>query len=412
MDRATAVALDDRDPLRALRDRFTLPDGVVYLDGNSLGALQPAVAGAVETAATRDWGEGLIRSWNRTVGGPGWVGLPRRVAVALAPLVGADPDEVAVTDSTSVDLFGVLVAMARLRPDRSVLVTQEGDFPTDRYVAASVADLLGLELRTVRRSDIGTALDEDVAVVALTEVDYRTGARHDAAALTGTARAAGALMVWDLSHSTGALDVDLHVWDADAAVGCTYKYLNGGPGSPAYLYVARRHHAAARPPVAGWFGHTEPFAFSDDYVPAADASRFLAGTPPVLSMVALEAALAVQQSVAPEDRRAKVTSLTELFIDLVDERCDGLGVEVATPRSPAARGAQVSLRHAGAGRVMRALVDRGVIGDHRPPDLLRFGFSPLYVRHVDVWDAVELLADVLATGAWRDDRYAVPTEVP
>ena len=412
MERTDAEALDAEDPLGPLRDRFTLPDGVVYLDGNSLGALQPAVADAVERAARRDWGEGLIRSWNRTTDGPGWVGLPRRIAAALAPLVGADAGEIAVTDSTSVELFGVLTAMARLRPGRRTIATQDGDFPTDRYVAASVADLLGLDVRTAPRSAVQAALDDDVAVVVLSEVDYRTGARHDATAVTAAAHAVGALAVWDLSHSTGALDVDLHTWHADAAVGCTYKYLNGSPGSPAYLYVARRHHAAARPPVAGWFGHEQPFAFADDYVPAADASRFLAGTPPVLSMVALEAALTIQREVPTEARAAKVRSLTELFVALVDERCGDLGVEVVTPRSPEARGAQVSLRHEHADRVMRALVDRGVIGDHRPPDLLRFGFSPLYVRHVDVVAAVDVLVDVLAAERWRDERYAAATEVP
>lgn len=412
MDRAAAERLDAEDPLGPLRGRFTLPDRVIYLDGNSLGPAQPAVAEAVGTALHRDWSEGLIRSWNATVEGPGWVGLPRRVAGAIAPLVGADADEVAVTDSTSVDLYAVLVALARLRPERRTILLQEGDFPTDRYVAGSVADLLGLEVRTAPRDRLGEAIDDDLAVLVLTEVDYRTGSRHDAPDLTRTVHSAGGLVLWDLSHSAGALDVDLHRWDADAAVGCTYKFLNGGPGAPAYLYVARRLHARIRPTVAGWFGHATPFSFADEYVPAPDASRFLAGTPPVLSMVALEAALRIQADVPADARSAKVASLTELFIDLVDRHCDGFGLEVVTPRSPAARGAQVSLRHAEAGRVMRALVDRGVIGDHRPPDILRFGFSPLFVRHTDVWDAVHVLVEVLSSGAWRDDRYDRAAEVP
>lgn len=412
MDRSLAARLDAEDPLGDLRQHFDLPDDVVYLDGNSLGALQPAAAAAVATATVRDWGQGLIRSWNVTSDGPGWVGLPRRLAASLAPLIGADPDEVAVTGSTTVDLFGVLVALAPLRPGRSVVVIQEEEFPTDRYVVQGVADLLHLDVRVAPRDRLATALDEDVAVLALSEVDYRTGARHDARALTAAARDVGALTVWDLSHSTGAVPVDVHAWDADAAVGCTYKFLNGGPGSPAYLYVARRHHAEALPPIRGWFGHADPFAFAQAYAPAPDASRFLAGTPPVLSMVALEAALAVQHRVRDEARAAKAASLTTLFIELVDEHCAGLGVDVVTPREPEDRGAQVSLRHTAADRVMRALIHRGVIGDHRPPDLLRFGFSPLYLRHTDVWDAAEILADVLATESWRDARYDSPTEVP
>lgn len=407
-----AATLDAEDPLGDLRRHFDLPADVLYLDGNSLGALQPAVAAAVATATARDWGQGLIRSWNTTHDGPGWVGLPRRVAGSIAPLIGADADEVAVTGSTTVDLFGVLVSLAQLRPARSVVLIQEGDFPTDRYVVQGVADLLDLDVRSVPRSGLTTALDEDVAVLVLSEIDYRTGARHDARAMTAAAREVGALTVWDLSHSTGAVAVDVHAWDADAAVGCTYKFLNGGPGSPAYLYMARRHHAEVLPPVRGWFGHAEPFAFAETYVAAPDASRFLAGTPPVLSMVALEAALEVQQDVASGLRVAKVASLTDLFIELVDERCADLDVDVVTPRASEARGAQVSLRHAAADRVMRALVDRGVVGDHRPPDLLRFGFSPLYVRHTDVWDAVDILTDVLSTGSWREARYASPTEVP
>jgi kynureninase len=393
--------MDRADPLGPLRARFRLPDGVRYLDGNSLGPLQPAVATRVRSVVDGEWGEGLIRSWNDA----GWVDLPRRVAQRLAPIVGADADEVAVTDSTTVDLFKALVAARRLRPERHVLLTEDGNFPTDLHVAAGVAALVDLELRVVAPGTVTDHLDADVAVLSLTHVDYRTGAMHDAVAVTAAAHEAGAVVVWDLAHSAGAVDVDLHAWGADLAVGCTYKYLNGGPGSPGYLYVARRWHEQAVSPVQGWFGHAAPFAFDGTYAPAAGAARFLAGTPPVLSMAALDAALEVWEGVDPAAVSAKGRSLTTLFVDLVEARCAG-EVQVASPRDAHRRGAQVSLRHPAAYEVTQALLDRGVIGDHRPPDLARFGFAPLYVRHVDVWDAVEVLEDVLATEAWRDPRHA------
>lgn len=401
MDRAACVERDLADPLAGRRDAFALPDGVIYLDGNSLGALPRGVAQHMRTTVEQEWGEGLIRSWNEA----GWVDLPARVAHRIAPLVGADADEVAVGDSTSVDLFKVLAAARALRPERRVIVTERGNFPTDLYVAEGLARLLGdLEVRVVATADLADALTSDVAVLALTHVDYRSGRRHDAAALTAAAHDVGALAVWDLAHSAGALDVDLHGWDADFAVGCSYKYLNGGPGAPGWLYAARRWHDRARSPIQGWFGHAEPFAFGSRYAPAGDARRFLAGTPHVLSTSALEQALQAFDDVAPADLDAKARSLTDTFIALVDRRCGG-AVEVATPRDPAARGAQISLRHPQAYALTQAMIDRGVIGDHRPPDLLRLGFAPLYVRHVDVFDAVEVLADVLATDAWDRPAY-------
>jgi kynureninase len=399
MDRETCEALDAADALAPLRGRFRIPDGVRYLDGNSLGALQPAVADRLRRVVEDEWGEGLIRSWNEA----GWVDLPTRVAGRVAGLVGADPDEVAVTDSTSVDLFKTLVAARQLRPDRHVLLTDDANFPTDVYVAGGVADLVDLEVRVVPSAQVAEHLDDDAAVVALTHVDYRTGRLHDAPGLTAAAHAAGAVVVWDLAHSAGAVDVDLHAWDADLAVGCTYKYLNGGPGSPGYLYVARRWHDQVVSPIRGWFGHARPFDFGPDYAPAAGAARFLCGTPPVLSMAALDAALEVWDGVDPAVVAAKGRSLTTVFVELVDERCGGQ-VEVVSPRDAHQRGAQVSLRHEHAYALTQALIDRGVIGDHRPPDLVRFGFAPLYVRHVDVFDAVEVLADLLHTGAW--DRPA------
>lgn len=400
-DRDGCVRADGQDPLRTLRDRFELPAGVIYLDGNSLGASQPAVAERIATVVRDEWGHGLIRSWNDA----DWISLPHRIAAQLAPLVGAAPDELAVSDSTSVNLFKALAAACRLRPDRRVVLTDDANFPTDIYVAGGLADLVGdLEVRVVPTADIIDHLDDEVAVLTLTHVDYRTGRLHDPAGINAAARDAGVITVWDLSHSAGALEVDLRGWDADLAVGCTYKYLNGGPGSPAYLYLARRWHGRVSTPIRGWFGHEQPFAFEQGYRPAAGAARLLAGTPPILSMAALHAALEVREGVAQETVAAKAGALTQRFIDLVDSRC-GDRVEVVTPRDPTRRGAQVSLRHPYAYALTQALIARGVIGDHRPPDLLRFGFAPLYVSHADVWDAVEILAELLATGAWDRPEY-------
>ena len=407
MDRDTCARADREDPLAPLRDRFTLPDGVIYLDGNSLGALQPVVADRIAELLRDEWGNGLIRSWNDA----GWVALPGRIAARLAPLLGADQDELAVTDSTSANLFKALAAARQLRPDRTVLLTDDANFPTDLYVAGGLADLAGdLEVRVVPSRQIADHLDDEVAVLTLTHIDYRTGRRHDPVSLTTAAHDVGALTVWDLSHSAGAMQVDLHAWGADLAVGCTYKYLNGGPGSPAYLYVARRWHERAATPIRGWFGHERPFAFDPDYRPAPGASRFLDGSPPVLSMAALETALEVWEQVDLEAIEAKARQLTQRFIDLVDARC-GTELEVVTPRDPGDRGTHVSLRHPDAYPLMQALIARGVIGDHRPPDLLRFGFAPLYVTHTDVWDAVEILADLISSGDWDRPEHRRPRTV-
>jgi kynureninase len=399
--RAAAVAADEADPLAPVRDRFSLPDGLVYLDGNSLGALQPAVATRVADTVTRAWGEGLIRSWNDA----GWVQLPARIASQLAPIVGADPDELAVTDSTSTNLFKVLAAGHALRPDRRIVLTDDTNFPTDVYVARGLARLSGrLEVRVVASDELLDHLDDDVAMLALTEVDYRSGRRHDAPALTAAAHGVGALAVWDLAHSAGVLDVDLHAWDADLAVGCSYKFLSGGPGAPAFAFAARRHHDALVNPLAGWFGHEAPFAFDLDYRPAPGAARLLNGTAPVLSMTALEVALEAFADLDLAAVAAKAHALTTRFIALVDDHL-APDVEVVTPRDHRRRGAQVSLRHPQAYAVTRALIERQVIGDHRPPDLVRFGFAPLYVRHLDVVEAAIRLADLLATGAWDEPRF-------
>ena len=401
--RAEAELLDRQDPLGPLRKRFVLPPGVVYLDGNSLGALPRGVAERVARAVESEWGTDLIRSWNSA----DWISLPRRVGARIARLVGAPEDSVIAGDSTSVQLFKLLVAAARLRPERRVILTEPGNFPTDSYVAASVARLSKLELRWCDPADVEASLDEDVAVLSLTHVDYRTGRMHDAAAITAAAHRAGALTLWDLAHSTGAVPVALQQWDTDLAVGCGYKYLCGGPGAPAFAYVHPRWQEPLDQPLAGWMGHAAPFALELDYRPASGIGRVATGTPPVLSMVALDAALDAFDGVSIDALRAKSVELTELFIRLADERLTAYGVSVASPRNPAQRGSQVSLRHEQAYAVVQALIARGVVGDYREPDLARFGFAPLYVRFVDVWDAVDQLASVLAAEEWRRPEHRV-----
>ena len=389
------MARDAADPLAHLRARFRLPAGTVYLDGNSLGALPADAPARLADAVGKEWGEDLIRSWE----GNGWRDAPARVAARIAPLIGAAADEVAVADSTSVNLFKLAVAACRMRPDRRVIVTEPGNFPTDLYLLRSVAELVGAELRLAPPEGLGAAVRDDVALLALTHVDYRSARRHDLAAVTTLAHDAGAVMLWDLSHSTGAIAVDVSGAGVDLAVGCGYKYLNGGPGAPAYAFVARRHHERLAQPLTGWFGHAEPFAFAPTYAPAPGAGQLRCGTPPVLSLLALECGVRTFDGVDLAAVERKGRELTGQFIQLVDGRLRGRGFEVATPRDPAARGSHVALVHPGAPRLMAALAERRVIGDLRPPSLLRFGFAPLYVRHVDVFDAVEALAHVTAAPA-------------
>ena len=391
LSRADAVALDERSPLRGRRELFDLPDGVVYLDGNSLGALPRGVAPRMQEVITREWGTGLISSWNTA----DWVGLWGRVGAKIAPLIGVSGDDVHVGDSTTVTLFKTLTAAARLRPDRRVVVLEPTTFPTDGYVAGGVARTLGLELRWCDPADPAASLDEDVALLALTHVDFRSGAMYDMAALTAAAHDVGALVQWDLCHSTGAVPVSLVEADADIAVGCTYKYLNGGPGSPAFSWVHPRHQDAWDQPITGWFGHARPFDMDRDFTPADGITRMASGTPSVLALSALDAALDVFDGVAVDVLREGSLSLTDLFIRLVDERL-GSVFEVITPREHQRRGSQVSLRHDEAYGVVQALIERGVVGDFRTPDVARFGFAPLYVTHADVYDAVDHLVEVMA----------------
>jgi kynureninase len=400
--RARATELDAADPIAAARDSFVLPDGLVYLDGNSLGALPAAVPDAVRDVVEQQWGRDLITSWNVH----DWWDAPRRVGRQVARLIGAEDDEVLVADSTSANLFKVLVAAARLRPGRDTLVIEPGNFPADLYVADSVADLLGMRVVRVEPAEVGVALDADTAVVCFAQVDYRTGRAHDMAAITRQVHDAGALSVWDLSHSAGALPVDLGGCDVDLAVGCGYKYLNGGPGAPAYVYVARRHQQDVRSPLTGWTGHARPFAMEGSYEPAPGVDRMRNGTPPMLSLLALGSALTAFDGLRMSDVRAKSLSLTSLFLDLADEVLVPLGFEPVTPREPAERGSQVSLRHPVAYGVVQALIERRVVGDYREPDLVRLGFAPLYVRHVDVVQAVEEVVAVVAAGEHLDDRWS------
>ena len=405
--RAHAEALDRVDPLRHLRDRFVLPDGLIYLDGNSLGPLPVGVRERVAAVVDREWGRDLITSWNTH----DWIGLPARVGAKIARLVGAPADCVVAGDSTSVQLFKLIVAAARLRPDRRVVVTEPDNFPTDSYIIASAARLSGLDVRLCDPADVAASLADDVAVVALTHVDYRTGRMYDAPAVTAAAHGAGALMSWDLCHSAGAVRVHLDEWDADLALGCGYKYLNGGPGAPAFAYVHRRWHNHLDQPLSGWMGHAAPFALERDYRPAPGIARVQTGTPSVLSMATLDAALDAFEGVSMDDLRAKSLALTDCFVALAEERLAAYGVNVEVPRDHRYRGSQVCLRHPGAYGLVQALIARGVVGDFREPDLARFGFAPLYLRFVDAWDAVEHLVEVLASREWERPSYGVRAAV-
>lgn len=391
--RAQAEALDAASPLAHTRSRFVLPEGVVYLDGNSLGARPVGVAERLARVVEDEWGTGLIRSWNAAR----WMELSGRVAARIAPLVGARGEDVHVGDSTSVALFKSMTAAARLHPERKVLVVEPSTFPTDGYVAAGIADLLDLELRWCDPEDPLAAVDEDVALLSLTHVNFRTGAMYDMAAVTAGAHARGALVQWDLCHSAGAVPVDLEGSGADLAVGCTYKYLNGGPGSPAFTWVSPALQGRIRQPITGWMGHAEPFAMARDYVPAPGIGQWASGTHQVLALSALETALEAYDGVSQEQLRTASLSLTDLFVALLDERLSDL--EIVTPREHPRRGSQVSFRHEDAFGIVQALIARGVIGDYRDdgaaPGIARFGFTPLYVRHVDVYDAVEHLVAVL-----------------
>jgi kynureninase len=418
MQRSHCLALDADDPLAPLREQFTLPADVIYLDGNSLGALPRSTAARVQAVVTEEWGQGLIRSWNTA----GWMDLPRRVGSKIARLVGAAPGELVVADSTSINLYKVLSAALSIArehaPQRRVIVSERENFPTDLYMAQSLAAQHGMQLELVEQGQAANRLRDDVAVLLLTQVNYRSGALQDMAAITAAAHAAGALTVWDLAHSAGAVPVDLNAAHADFAIGCGYKYLNGGPGAPAFVWVHACHVNRVQQPLSGWHGHAAPFVFTPDYQPAPGIARYLCGTPTLLSLAALECGVDTVLAAEPlggmQALRRKSVALSELFIRLVQEQLSTHPVTVASPRDASQRGSQVSLTFDGDGyAVMQAMIARGVIGDfragdqtHGDADLLRFGFTPLYLRHVDVFDAVQTLRDILDSGSWRDARFA------
>jgi kynureninase len=416
-------ALDANDPLASLRSEFQLPEGVIYLDGNSLGVLPQATPARIARVVQEEWGRDLIRSWNTA----GWVDLSQRIGNKIARLVGAGENELIVGDSTSVNLYKALCAAVELvkadAPQRKLIVSERSNFPTDLYIAESVARTHGFELKLIEAADLPQHLNSELAALMLTHVNYRSGRMHDMAQVTKDAHAAGALVLWDLAHSAGAVPVDLQTADADFAVGCGYKYLNGGPGAPAFVWAHPRHTARMdrdqlRQPLSGWFGHAAPFEFTPDYRPALGIQRFACGTPPVLSMSALDCGVDVflkaEAFGGMAALRRKSIALTALFTELVEARCAGNGLTLVTPRDEAQRGSQVSFAHEQGYAIMQALIARSVIGDFRAGEigaapewshLLRFGFTPLYTRFTEVWDAVEYLRQVLSTGEWREARF-------
>jgi len=398
------AALDAADPLARHRDRFLLPEGVIYLDGNSLGPLPRGVAERVAQGVRAEWGESLIRGWNLH----GWMDLPERVGDRIGRLIGAPPGSVTAGDSTSVNVFKLLAAALAMRPDRGVILSDAGNFPTDLYMAEGLLGLTGRGgLRLVAREDIAGAITGEVAVVMLTEVDYRTGHKLDMAAITARAHAAGAVTLWDLAHSAGAFPVDLTASGTEFAVGCGYKYLNGGPGAPAFLYVRPDIADTVRPALSGWLGHAAPFAFDPAWRPAPGVGRFRVGTPPVLSLIALDAALDVFDDVDMDMLRAKSLALSALFVAEVARLARDEDLWLASPDDPQARGSQVSFRCPHGYAVMQALIAEGVIGDFRAPDLMRFGFAPLYLRFADVAEAARRLADILRHRRWdRPEHHA------
>jgi kynureninase len=404
LTREACLARDADDPLRALRERFDLPEGVIYLDGNSLGARPRAALARAQEVVAREWGRDLITSWNTA----GWFDMPKRLGDRLAPLLGARAGEVAVTDTTSLNLFKALAAALQLQAQgpasgRRTIVTERSNFPTDIYMAEGLSRWLdrGYRVRLVDSVDeVPAAVDADCAVLMLTHVNYRTGYQHDMAALTRHAHAQGALAVWDLAHSAGAVPLDLHAAEADFAVGCTYKYLNGGPGAPAFIWVPERHQARFDHPLSGWWGHAAPFAMAPAFAPCDGIGRALCGTQPVVSLSLVECGLEIFAETSMEAIRAKSLALTDLFIALVESRCAGHPLELVTPREHARRGSQVSFTHPHGYAVMQALIARGVIGDYREPHIMRFGFTPLYTSFAEVWDAVEILKDILDRSAY------------
>lgn len=409
LTREAMLAKDRVDPLRGFRDQFVIPDGLIYLDGNSLGMLPRACAARARQVVEEEWGRTLISSWNDH----GWIDLPLRAGAAIAPLIGADADEVVVCDSTSVNLFKVLASALALRPGRRVIVTNNENFPTDVYIAEGLVRLLGrdYQLRFATPDAVDAALDDNVAAISFSHVDYKSARIEDMAGITAKAHRAGTLAIWDLSHSAGALPVALNGAQADFAVGCGYKYLNGGPGAPAFLFAARRHHGDMRQPLSGWLGHTTPFAFGNRYEPAAGIARMITGTPPVVSMALLETAVAIVAEAGIARLRAKSMDMTSLLIALVAQECAQAGLALASPTDANARGSHVIFAHPEGYAVVQALKARGVVGDFRAPHFVRLGIAPLYLSYAELWEAVQRFKAVMDAREWDQTRFRVRAAV-
>ena len=409
MTRKDFEELDHEDQLAFFREEFAIPPDVIYMDGNSLGAMPKVVAGRVREVTEREWGDDLIKSWNSA----DWFHAPRRIGDKIAQIIGADAGEVVATDSTSINLFKVLAAALVINSDRTVIVMEGSNFPTDNYITQGLVEFLGAQhqIRFVEKDDLLDAINDRVAVVSLTDVHYKTGHRLDMQAITARAQQHGALTVWDLCHSAGAVPVDLNGANADFAVGCGYKYLNGGPGAPAFIFVAKRHQNRVRQPLTGWWSHSAPFDFTRDYQSGEGIDRMLCSTQPIISLCALEVGVDIMARADISKIREKSKKMADEFIALVEQKCGGYGFGIASPRSADHRGSQVSLTHRNGYAIMQALIDRGVIGDFRAPDILRFGFTPLYLRYVDVWDAVDILADIMANEIWQDPKYQIRAAV-
>jgi kynureninase len=402
VNRNDVVQWDLEDPLARHRETFVLPEGVIYLDGNSLGPLPRRVADEIQVTVEQQWGQGLIRSWNDA----GWFDAAERVGELIAPLIGARLGEVIVADSMSINLFKLLVGWLQPQAGDQVILCEEGSFPTDLYILDSVAEVLPqVRVKRVSREQLLKELTPDIAVLFLSHVDYKSSYCWDLAAVTAKAHDVGAWTVWNLAHSAGAMPLDMTQAQVDAAVGCGYKYLNGGPGAPSFVYLAQRHQQNLNQPLKGWFGHAMPFDFAASYQPAENMKRLLCGTPPILSMAGLEASLRDWQQVDLLAVREKSVRLSELFRQLVQQQCPTDSLSLASPEEPGRRGSHLAFHHPEAYSVMQALIAEGVIGDFRGPDLLRFGFAPLYVRYQDIWDAVEVLASVLSEDRYRCESF-------